>query len=418
VIDASEVTISLLVYGPSPWLADVVSALRANTPRGFQLIVVDNGTTDEVRAFLATVTEAQLERPGRNLGFGVGHTYAANLARGRYFVTLNSDALVPRGWLDSLVAPLATDPAIGATMPVYVYPDGRLQEAGAAVEPSGQVIAFGRFADPKLVEHRVSGPVPFASAACMATPTATFRALGGFDARYGVAYYEDVDYVFALHANGLRVELVAGVRVVHAQGASSATAGDAERMLLGNRARFQARYAPWLTGRPDVFARPEAHHLAAARDYDSCDRVLVIAAELQAPGEAGNAGELVAALQRRLHNGRVTVAVAAGPRDAVVQDAWLARGVEIVTAGALAPFARARRFHYAAIVTVPPVGPDPAGSGPDDPSIVLHDTQPQAAFAEAPGPDVVDRPSAFDSWLGSIDLVARIAPPTTLGALR
>jgi GT2 family glycosyltransferase len=155
-----------------------------------------------------------------------------------------------------------------------------LQEAGASVEPSGQVIAFGRFDDPDKDAFRLSGPVPFATAACLMMRTDTFRSFGGFDARYGVAYYEDVDLAFALLARGLQVELVADVRVVHAQGASSATSRDAEELLLGNRERFRARYAPMLAGRPYIYNRPESHHLAAARDFDRCDRVLFVIDEL------------------------------------------------------------------------------------------------------------------------------------------
>ncbi|MCU1426469.1 MAG: glycosyl transferase family 2 [Actinomycetia bacterium] len=402
-----EVTISLLVYGPSPWLPDVIDALLANTAIPYELIVIDNGTTDDTRAYLATLEKARLVQPGRNLGFGVGHSYAANLARGRYFVTLNSDALVPPGWLEALIAPLAADPAVGAAMPVYVYPDGRLQEAGAAVEPSGQVIAFGRFDDVERVEHRVSGPVPFASAACMVTRTSTFRALGGFDARYGVAYYEDVDFAFALLARGLRVELVADVRVVHAQGASSTTASDAERMLLGNRERFRARYAPLLAGRPYVYARPEAHHLAAARDFDRCDRVLVVLDHFGAPGALTPGTQLVETLLARLRDGRVTVAAGGWPA-VVARDAWLARGVEVTAQVDLGSLGPARRFHYAAVVAVPPA--------PADLAAIVRDTQPQATMTEPPPRDTLDRPDAFDAWLGSIGLVARLAPPAEMGA--
>src|SRR5262249_20376009 len=152
-------------------------------------------------------------------------------------------------------------------------------------------------------EHRISGPVPFASAACVATRTDTFRSLGGFDARYGVAYYEDVDYAFALLARGLRIELVADVQVEHAQGGSSETATDAEAMLLGNRERFRARYAPLLAGRPYVYDRPEAHHLAAARTFDTPDRVLVCTTTFD-----DSAVHLVETLQRELRDGRITVA--------------------------------------------------------------------------------------------------------------
>jgi hypothetical protein len=281
-------------------------------------------------------------------------------------------------------------------MPVFVYPDGRLQEAGATVEPSGQVIAFGRFDDPEKAEYRLSGPVPFATAACLMTRTATFRRAGGFDARYGVAYYEDVDLAFVLLDRGLRTELVADVRVVHAQGASSATTHDAEQLLLGNRERFRARYATVLAGRPFVYARPEAHHLAAARDFDRCDRLLFVVDEL--PGIDAKRDSLTARLdacREQLTAGRVTVAAAAAEPDR--RAAWLARGVEVVHADEIEALLLARRFHFAAIVVAPGMRSRLV--------TVVHDTQPQAVFADLPGDETTMDPDALGAWIGSLDLV-------------
>jgi hypothetical protein len=272
------------------------------------------------------------------------------------------------------------------------------------VEPSGQVIALGRFDRATKSQYRLSGRVPFASAACMVTRTPLFRDVAGFDARYGVAYYEDVDLAFALQARGLHVHLVAGVRVVHAQGASSETSADAERLLLGNRERFRERWAPMLAGRPFVYDRAEAHHLAAARDFDACDRVLVLTEHLPAPGSTAFVVRFIDACTRRLRDGRVTVA-ASGWTNAADRDAWLERGVEVVAMADVAALLGARRFHYAAVVTAPPVALDVTA--------VVHDTQPQARVADAPHATVVDDPRAFDGWLGSLDLVTRLV---SLGA--
>jgi GT2 family glycosyltransferase len=391
------VTISVLVYGPSPWLRDVIGAVRANTTAPYELVVVDNGTTDDTRAYLATLDDARVLRPGHNLGFGGGHDLVANVARGEYLCLLNSDALVPAGWLPALLAPLAVDPTVGATAPTYVYPDGRLQEAGATVEPSGQVIAFGRFDDAGKPEYRLAGRVPFASAACLVTRLATFRAVGGFDLAYGVAYYEDVDFAFELREHGLHVELVAGVAVVHAQGASSETPADAERRLFANRERFRSRFASQLAGRPFVYARPEAHHLAAARDFDACDRVLVVADTLAAPGNAQPVARFVERCRTRLRDGRVAV-IATGDRDA-----WAPAGVEVVAPADATAWCTSRRFHYAAVVI--------ASSNLYDAAMqaCLASTQPQAQVAVGvPAAAVVDDQDAFDRWLVSIDLVPRL----------
>jgi GT2 family glycosyltransferase len=393
-VTAPLVTISVLVYGPSPWLRDVVEAVGAHTDVPYELVLLDNGTTDATRAYLDTLDGVRVLRPGHNVGFGAGHNAVANVARGDYLCVLNSDAIVPAGWLPALLAPLAVDPMVGATAPVYVYPDGRLQEAGATVEPSGQVIAFGRFDDPDDPEYRLGGRVPFASAACLVTRTKVFRAIGGFDAGYGVAYYEDVDLAFALRDRGLHIELVAGVRVLHAQGASSETAADAERMLFANRERFRRRFVAELAGRPFVYARAEAHHLAAARDFDVCDRVLVVADELADPGNSHPTTRFVERCRTRLRDGRVTV-VTLGDRAA-----WAPLGVEVVAPGGARAMLTARRFHYAAVAV--------AGSSPHV-AALIQETQPQAQVVVGlPADDALGVEGTFDRWLGSLDLVPRL----------
>jgi O-antigen biosynthesis protein len=394
-VTAPELTISILVYGPSPYLPGVLDAVRDNTSLPYELLLLDHGTTEDTRVRMGEVEGARVVNPGRNLGFGAGHDYAANLASGRYFCALNSDAIVPPHWDRQLTRPLAS-PNVGATMPVLVYPDGRLQEAGATVEPSGQVIAFGRFDDPDNDAYRLSGPVPFATAACMMMRTEAFRGAGGFDARYGVAYYEDVDLAFALHLRGMQIELVADVRVVHAQGASSATSHDAEQLLLGNRERFRTRYASMLAGRPYVYNRAESHHLAAARDFDCCDRVLFVIDELP-PCDAGqdHVAARLDACREQLAAGRVTVAATLADTDR--QAAWRTRGVETVALDDIDAILLARRFHFAAIVVAPALRARL--------TTALDDTQPQAVVADLPGDEPTMDQNALEAWIGSLDLV-------------
>jgi hypothetical protein len=258
------------------------------------------------------------------------------------------------------------------------------------------VIAFGRFDDPDKDSYQLSGPVPFATAACIMLRTETFRRCGGFDARYGVAYYEDVDLAFALHLQGLRIELVADVRVVHAQGASSATSHDAEQLLLGNRERFRARYAAMLAGRPYVYNRAEAHHLAAARDFDCCDRVLFVIDELPSPDAGHNDLAMrLLACREHLSAGRVTVAAAIAGADR--QAAWRTRGVETVALDDIDALLVARRFHFAAIVVAPALRARL--------TTVLNATQPQAVVADLPGDEPTMDPDALEAWIGSLDLV-------------
>ena len=161
---------------------------------------------------------------------------------------------MPPGWLTALARNF-DDPSVGAVVPVYTYPDGRLQEAGAIVESDGRVVPLGVDDDPGNERWSFSRIVTYGSAACMLVRRSAFEAIGGFDPIWGCAYYEDVDLAFRLRELGLSVRLDASVRVVHAQGASAPSTAAAQALRDANQARFRDRWRGTVVAPPDAARR-------------------------------------------------------------------------------------------------------------------------------------------------------------------
>ena len=85
------------------WVAQSLEALILNTPEPYELIVVDNDSTDGTREFLrASLRGARCIELSENIGFGLGNDRAALGARAPLLAFLNTDALVPAGWLPRL----------------------------------------------------------------------------------------------------------------------------------------------------------------------------------------------------------------------------------------------------------------------------------------------------------------------------
>jgi GT2 family glycosyltransferase len=402
------VSVLMVTYGARTWVERALRALVDHTPPVYELIVVDNGSTDGTRAYLrGSIEGARVIESPVNLGFGMGNNLAAMHARGEFLCLLNSDAIVPVNWFEPLLARF-DDPRVGTVVPLYVFPDGALQEAGSVVEADGRVIALGVRGDGDDPAWRFARTITYGSAACMLMRRSVFQALGGFDPVYGTAYYEDVDLAFRLAAIGLRVVVEPSVRVVHAQGASSPTLSDAAARRDANQLRFCERWEPMLGHRPQMFGAPQAHRFYAARDIEVVDRILVLSSEL--PGVHDELFHTAVTLAAALDQGMVTIATLRDTGDRSAVEQLLAAGVEVAVTDQSGAWLRSRCFHYAVVLAARPERDALAGA--------LRATQPQATCATPPDPAIVRDPRRLAVWLLDLGLAPRPARPGSPYALR
>src|SRR5262249_50553524 len=105
----------------------------------------------------------------------------------------------------------------GIAGPVFRYPDGLLQEAGAFLRPNGDVIQRGKFDQTFSVERLAAyETVDYVSGACLMIRPKTFCSIGGFDERFDAsAYYEDVDLCMRVRQGGLTVQLARDALCYH-----------------------------------------------------------------------------------------------------------------------------------------------------------------------------------------------------------
>ena len=274
---APIVSICMVTFGALESVRAAIESVRKHTTMPYQLVVVDNGSTDGTREWLRTqlAEDEYIESP-MNTGFSGGNNLAVNSATAPFVCLLNSDTIVPQNWLEPLVAAFAHDPGLGIAVPLLLNRDGTVQEAGCSTDATGR--AEPMFYGAASTSDRVSTPrsIAYGSAACWLLRTAMYRELGGLDCGYGLVYYEDVDFAFALRARGLRVQLVPAVHVVHAQGASS-NPDAAVRLRDIQQKRFANRHATDLAHHSHIYDLDnEPHRFAAARDVDCATRTLYV----------------------------------------------------------------------------------------------------------------------------------------------
>jgi GT2 family glycosyltransferase len=242
-----DVTVVIVTRDGGEVLPQALQALLENTEPCYELIAIDNGSSDGTSSLLRQVENATVVLNPRNVGFGAANNQGAAHARGLCVVFLNQDAFVDPGWLPPLVQRVEADERVGAVGPMLLNPDGSLQCAGALLSRSGSVACYGDGESPEEHEYRFTRPVDVLAGACLLVRRRAFEEIGGFDAAYGLGYFEDADLCLALAARGYRCIYEPRSRVTHVRGRP----GEALlELALRNRALFEQRWRRVLASRP------------------------------------------------------------------------------------------------------------------------------------------------------------------------
>lgn len=241
----------------------VASLFRCDPEIAIQVVVVDDASTDETPNMLPRLPGLDVVRNGSNQGFVRSCNRGSALAAGRHLFFLNNDTELADGALRNLVERIEADETIGIVGSKLLYPDGRLQEAGAIIWSDANGWNYGRSDAPHKPEYSFFRDVDYVSGAALLISAELFRSVGGFDERYAPAYYEDADLCFAVRAAGKRVVYEPRSVVTHHEGVSSGTdlTSGTKRFQEINRAKFQSKWAEELAADHYV---PDAANLARA----------------------------------------------------------------------------------------------------------------------------------------------------------
>jgi GT2 family glycosyltransferase len=170
----------------------IASIRDRSTYTNYEIMVVDNDSREpETLEYLERLDGRVIPAPGP-FNYARIMNLAAEQADGEFLLLLNNDTeVISPDWIEALVEH-GQRPGIAAVGSRLLYPDGRPQHQGIIVGCGGGLA--GQVGElPHLGLGRLVRNCSAVTAACMLTPTAVFRELGGFEERFRVAY-QDVDY--------------------------------------------------------------------------------------------------------------------------------------------------------------------------------------------------------------------------------
>lgn len=230
-----RVTIVIPNFNGRKHLATCLSSIQNLTYRDYEVIVVDNASTDGSIEFLKpNYPEVKVVVNAVNLGFAEGCNVGIRNAKGNYVVLLNNDVEVESKWLEELVLAAKSNPqiAVCASKMMMFHNRKAINSAG------GEFDIYGSGHDRGLNEldhgqYSLAEDVFFACGGAMLVRREILMEIGLFDSRYFM-YGEDVDLCWRAWLRGYRVRYVPSAIVYHKYGGTM-KALTAPRLYLTSR---------------------------------------------------------------------------------------------------------------------------------------------------------------------------------------
>ncbi len=246
----TDVSVIIVNWNTRQLLADCLDSL-IKTADGLSLeyIVVDNGSTDGSQAMLAErYPQVRLMANQENVGFGRANNQGMDVARGRYVLLFNSDALATSGFLQRLVALADANPKVGMVGAHLLNQDGSFQASHTRfptlwrefliLSGLGRKLHGYYFPSHGPDEDKGQQKVDYVEGACMLVRLAAYRQAGGFDPAFFM-YAEEVDWCYSFQKAGWEIWYDPDAKVIHLGGGSSGSRRTSrEADLYQGRVRF------------------------------------------------------------------------------------------------------------------------------------------------------------------------------------
>lgn len=210
-------------YNGQSFLKDCFDSLLHTTYPAVEILMVDNGSTDDSVPFVEqNYPQVRLIKSPTNLSYSGGNNLGIRHASGDYIVLLNNDTEVTPGWLEPLAEEFASDRAIAACQPKILMMTDRssFEYAGAAggyMDRFGFPFLRGRIVDVIEKDHgQYQDPVDlfWTSGAAMAIRKSVLDEIGLLDEDF-VLHMEEIDLCWRMHLTGYRLRVRPDAVVYH-----------------------------------------------------------------------------------------------------------------------------------------------------------------------------------------------------------
>ena len=240
----------------------ISSIIEKSTYHNLEIILVDNGSTEQATAELY---ERLLQKHHGLIriiswpdafNFSAMVNFGAASSKGDYLLLLNNDTeVITPNWIELMLGNCSRSD-VGAVGAKLLFPDNTIQHVGINItgEPGHLFAHLPNDAGSYFELHNCQRNLSAVTAACMMTKRDAFELVGGFDELLAVAY-NDVDYCLKLQEHGLLIVYCPLVELYHYESLSRGFDEDTE-----GKARFIKEKATLISRWPKKFAQCDPYY--------------------------------------------------------------------------------------------------------------------------------------------------------------
>ncbi|MDD3998562.1 MAG: glycosyltransferase family 2 protein [Candidatus Shapirobacteria bacterium] len=219
-----NLSIIIVTWNTADTTLKCIQSIKNNLPNfNYEIIVVDNASTDNTLSLLEKEKNLKIVKNKTNLGYGKGNNIGVAVAKGEYLLFLNSDMELIDNKLIEMYKYQTENPNIGIIAPKFLNTD--LSEQGSVWPPQTCINAFkelwlGKKAYSKYVPKTNSPVEVFSlSGGAMMIKKSLFNQIGGWDKRYFM-YFEDLELCRQVRKLGYKIYYFPECSFIHRHGAS------------------------------------------------------------------------------------------------------------------------------------------------------------------------------------------------------
>lgn len=204
-------------------LKDCISSLMKAGYKEWELIVVDNASTDKSVAYLNKKFKGRkncfIVRNPINI-YSQGLNLGAKKASGKYLAYFNNDTEITKSYLENLIEEFEKDKklAIAQGKLLNYYKRNIIDSAGETMDIYGNPVTIGIGEKDKKQYDRPENVLSASGSACMINKS-IFKKIGGYDPNFGIGY-EDMDLALRARRMGYKVKRIPTAIIYHKRAAT------------------------------------------------------------------------------------------------------------------------------------------------------------------------------------------------------